>query len=171
MVHRQVCAAHSSDLRSSANDSFPVVSYRLRSRKKEKKREEKVMNQMNMRQIVCCICGHALTASSTSTLFSLHVQDVLWHRKPYLKVSGREGRSTVLGVGCRFCYGESESSSRPSVVSHLMLLSLSLFNPTCLHVSVSACRGAHVQHTVNSVTLWRQKHHTLSPSPLLLWTL
>lgn len=99
------------------------------------------------------------------SLYSLHLQDVLWHRKPYLKVSEREGRSAVQERRvCMYvcvCWGVSVlvSQKADSQTQHVTSdafpsLSLSLFalHPTCLHVSVSAGWGARVQHTVNSLT-------------------
>lgn len=116
-----------------------------------------------------------LDVDSASSLFSRHVQDVLWHRKPYLKVDGRAGSSPVQegGDGCLCSSCQRESECRQSdPARHIWCFSSPLSAPaTCLQVSVSAAWAAHVKLKVNSVTQAPlAKHPILSPSPASIRT-
>lgn len=101
---------------------------------------------------------------TTSGLFSLHVQDVLWHRKPHLKVTGGEGRSLVLVVGCspkKLFWWVSRSGSYPAC--HIWWFSSSLFlcHPTCLHVPCLHVPVSSYEQLVFS-TQWTHWVHSLS---------
>lgn len=85
---------HCWGIRSSANDSFPAVAYRLKSGKKVR---EKKVTHTHESDWVLHLVALWLGVDSASSLFSRHVQDVLWHRKPYLKVDGRARSSPVRG--------------------------------------------------------------------------
>lgn len=170
-----VCAAPCSDIRSSANDSFPVFGYRLKSCKKRKKKngEKKGHDQMKLDWALLFVAKQ-LGVDSTSSLFSQHVQDVVWHRKPYLKVDGREGRSPVQDRGdVRFCCGESESrQSDPA--RHILCFSSSLcscsMQPVCMSLSVLPEELMFSAQWTHWPQLCWQKHLTLSPSPASLRT-
>lgn len=110
-----------------------------------------------------------LGVDSASSLFRRHVQDVLLHRKPYLKVDGRAGSSPVQegGKGClRSCHGDVYSRTQHVTSDASPPLSL-LLPPTCLQVSVSAAWAAHVKCRVNPVTralLAKTSHSVALPS-------
>lgn len=80
--------------------------------KREKKMGENKGHDQIKSDWALLFVAKQLGVDSTSSLFSQHVQDVLWHRKPYLKVDEREGRSPVQDRGdVRFCCSESEADS------------------------------------------------------------
>lgn len=88
-----------------------------------------------------------LGVDSTSSLFSLHVQDVLWHRKPFFKVNGRAGRSPVLESWDVWFWVREQTVGPPHITSHApsplpVPALLNLFACLCQRCRRSAC-SAH----------------------------
>lgn len=163
----------------SANDSFPVFGYRLRSCKKREKRSGVDKRPwIKWAQVRLRFCDHTVGVNTTSCLSTLHMQDVLWHRKPYLKVSGREGRSPVqqgrggLGGGGSAAASQKTDSPTRHVTSDASP-PLSFPAPSNLLACLrqrrlrSSC-SAHSE--LIDPQLCRQKHLALSPSPASLRT-
>lgn len=125
----------SQSVQHTAQISGPLLMTHFRSfskKKKRKKGREKVTTQMNTSQIERCIMRPGSERQSACA----------GCRKPYFN-----GRSPVHKGG-------EGAAHRPGSTPHVMLLLCSLFllHPTCLHVSVSASLRACVQYTVNSLT-------------------
>lgn len=84
-------------------------------------------------------CGCAESDNSTLSLSSLHVQDVLWHRKPYFKSQWKRWEGCG-GMGSLGAVMVNHKAGQAPSVSRLMLLFFSLSAPLPSNLFACLCQ-------------------------------